>query len=67
VGVSRERVRQVELKTKNFLARYLRGFDPDLEPLAGAAEAARVRFALLRDRTRAKSACSHEQVQLAFA
>jgi RNA polymerase primary sigma factor len=30
-GVSRERVRQVELKTKNFLARYLSAFNQDQE------------------------------------
>jgi RNA polymerase primary sigma factor len=30
-GVSRERVRQVELKTKSFLARYLSAFNQDLE------------------------------------
>jgi RNA polymerase primary sigma factor len=30
-GVSRERVRQVELKTKTFLARYLAAFNQDLE------------------------------------
>ena len=30
-GVSRERVRQVELKTKNFLARYLAAFNQDEE------------------------------------
>lgn len=30
-GVSRERVRQVELKTKNFLARYLEAFNEDEE------------------------------------
>src|SRR3954468_11794834 len=30
-GVSRERVRQVELKTKNFLARYLEAFNEDTE------------------------------------
>src|SRR5438105_4829788 len=30
-GVSRERVRQVELKTKNFLARYLAAFNSDTE------------------------------------
>ena len=30
-GVSRERVRQVELKTKNFLARYLSAFNQDEE------------------------------------
>jgi RNA polymerase primary sigma factor len=37
-GVSRERVRQVELKTKHFLARYLSAFNQDLE--RAAAEAA---------------------------
>ena len=31
-GVSRERVRQVELKTKHFLARYLSAFNQDQEP-----------------------------------
>jgi RNA polymerase primary sigma factor len=31
-GVSRERVRQVELKTKHFLARYLSPFNQDEEP-----------------------------------
>ncbi|MFZ5469352.1 MAG: sigma-70 family RNA polymerase sigma factor [Myxococcota bacterium] len=36
-GVSRERVRQVELKTKSFLARYLAAFNQDEEPLADAA------------------------------
>jgi RNA polymerase primary sigma factor len=37
-GVSRERVRQVELKTKTFLARYLEGFNRDGESsLADAA------------------------------
>jgi RNA polymerase primary sigma factor len=30
-GVSRERVRQVELKTKNFLERYLAAFNQDEE------------------------------------
>ena len=30
-GVSRERVRQVELKTKNFLARYLEPINQDYE------------------------------------
>lgn len=30
-GVSRERVRQVELRTRGFLARYLAGFNDDLE------------------------------------
>ena len=30
-GVSRERVRQVELKTKSFLARYLSAFNQDQE------------------------------------
>ena len=33
-GVSRERVRQVELKTKHFLARYLSAFNQDEELLA---------------------------------
>lgn len=33
-GVSRERVRQVELKTKTFLARYLEAFNEDTEQLA---------------------------------
>jgi RNA polymerase primary sigma factor len=32
-GVSRERVRQVELKTKSFLARYLSAFNQDTETL----------------------------------
>ncbi|MBI3184869.1 MAG: sigma-70 family RNA polymerase sigma factor [Myxococcales bacterium] len=36
-GVSRERVRQVELKTKSFLARYLAAFNQDAEPMADAA------------------------------
>ena len=37
-GVSRERVRQVELKTKHFLARYLSAFNQDEEsPLSDAA------------------------------
>src|SRR4029453_15113261 len=38
-GVSRERVRQVELKTKHFLARYLEAFnhDEELYPGEGAA------------------------------
>jgi RNA polymerase primary sigma factor len=38
-GVSRERVRQVELKTKSFLARYLQAFnqDEELEPTDVAA------------------------------
>jgi RNA polymerase primary sigma factor len=30
-GVSRERVRQVELRTRGFLARYLSGFNDDAE------------------------------------
>jgi RNA polymerase primary sigma factor len=33
-GVSRERVRQVELRTRNFLARYLAAFNEDREELA---------------------------------
>ena len=36
-GVSRERVRQVELKTKNFLERYLAAFNQDEELAALAA------------------------------
>lgn len=36
-GVSRERVRQVELKTKSFLARYLEGLDPEVAERAEAA------------------------------
>lgn len=36
-GVSRERVRQVELKTKGFLARYLESFNEDGEPGSSAA------------------------------
>jgi RNA polymerase primary sigma factor len=36
-GVSRERVRQVELKTKSFLARYLSTMNQDEEALADAA------------------------------
>jgi len=36
-GVSRERVRQVELKTKSFLARYLSGMNEDLETTGAAA------------------------------
>jgi RNA polymerase primary sigma factor len=36
-GVSRERVRQVELRTKAFLATYLSAFNQDEEQLAGAA------------------------------
>jgi RNA polymerase primary sigma factor len=36
-GVSRERVRQVELKTKSFLARYLEGLDPEETERAEAA------------------------------
>ncbi len=39
-GVSRERVRQVELKTKNFLARYLSAFNQDEERSADADAAA---------------------------
>jgi RNA polymerase primary sigma factor len=39
-GVSRERVRQVELKTKHFLARYLSAFNQDQELDEMAAEAA---------------------------
>jgi RNA polymerase primary sigma factor len=39
-GVSRERVRQVELKTKHFLARYLSAFNQDEETLDVAADAA---------------------------
>ena len=38
-GVSRERVRQVELKTKHFLARYLSAFNQDEEQLETLAEA----------------------------
>ena len=38
-GVSRERVRQVELKTKHFLARYLSAFNQDEEQLDTPAEA----------------------------
>ena len=38
-GVSRERVRQVELKTKHFLARYLSAFNQDEEQLEEPAEA----------------------------
>lgn len=36
-GVSRERVRQVELKTKHFLARYLSAINQDSEHVADAA------------------------------
>lgn len=36
-GVSRERVRQVELRTKNFLARYLSAFNTDEEAAASSA------------------------------
>lgn len=36
-GVSRERVRQVELKTKSFLARYLGAFNGDQEQFGAAA------------------------------
>jgi len=36
-GVSRERVRQVELKTKSFLARYLSAFNNDEETVSDAA------------------------------
>jgi RNA polymerase primary sigma factor len=36
-GVSRERVRQVELRTKSFLARYLSAFNEDEEQTADAA------------------------------
>jgi len=36
-GVSRERVRQVELKTKSFLARYLSAFNQDEEVVSDAA------------------------------
>ncbi len=36
-GVSRERVRQVELKTKSFLARYLEPFNQDEEETAAHA------------------------------
>jgi RNA polymerase primary sigma factor len=39
-GVSRERVRQVELKTKHFLARYLSAFNQDEEQVDLAADAA---------------------------
>jgi RNA polymerase primary sigma factor len=39
-GVSRERVRQVELKTKHFLARYLSAFNQDYELEGPDAEAA---------------------------
>ena len=39
-GVSRERVRQVELKTKNFLARYLEPINQDSEIDADAQHAA---------------------------
>jgi len=35
-GVSRERVRQVELKTKHFLARYLSAFNQDEEQVSSA-------------------------------
>ena len=38
-GVSRERVRQVELKTKHFLARYLSALNQDEEQLDTPAEA----------------------------
>jgi RNA polymerase primary sigma factor len=38
-GVSRERVRQVELKTKHFLARYLSAFNQDEEQIDTQAEA----------------------------
>jgi RNA polymerase primary sigma factor len=38
-GVSRERVRQVELKTKHFLERYLSPFNEDLEMDGSEAEA----------------------------
>jgi len=37
-GVSRERVRQVELRTKDFLARYLSNLDPSQEDLPEEAE-----------------------------
>jgi len=37
--VSRERVRQVELKTKHFLARYLSAFNQDQEQPDPTAEA----------------------------
>jgi len=39
-GVSRERVRQVELKTKSFLERYLSAFNQDEEHDASASDAA---------------------------
>lgn len=39
-GVSRERVRQVELKTKHFLARYLAAFNEDAEGNFSSADAA---------------------------
>jgi RNA polymerase primary sigma factor len=39
-GVSRERVRQVELKTKSFLARYLSAFNQDEEQNGPTADAA---------------------------
>jgi len=39
-GVSRERVRQVELKTKHFLARYLSAINQDEEHLTDVAELA---------------------------
>lgn len=39
-GVSRERVRQVELKTKHFLARYLGAFNQDEEFVESAQDAA---------------------------
>ncbi|MHB8874899.1 MAG: sigma-70 family RNA polymerase sigma factor [Myxococcaceae bacterium] len=38
-GVSRERVRQVELRTKSFLARYLEAFNQDEEPSLSDAAA----------------------------
>ena len=39
-GVSRERVRQVELKTKQFLERYLSAFNQDQEQLDVSQDAA---------------------------
>jgi len=39
-GVSRERVRQVELKTKHFLARYLSAFNQDVETEGSQEKAA---------------------------
>lgn len=39
-GVSRERVRQVELKTKSFLARYLEAFNTDTEFVDSSADLA---------------------------